>query len=271
MAEATGADMRFGSLFSGIGGMDLGLERAGMTCAWQCEIDDYARRVLAKHWPNVRRHDDVRTFPPGDADEWHVDLIAGGLPCQDISNAGPRVGITGERSGLWSEYARVVRLLRPRFVFVENVPEITLPGRGLDVVLGDLASMGFDAEWACMQAAAFGAPHPRERFWLVAYPEGGSRSGIKGRNASERTAEKRPSRPHRNGSNANGFDEQARIFRAGREIAALPFACWGTDKPGVDRASYGISHRVERLRGLGNAVVPQVSEWIGRRIMEAAS
>src|SRR5687767_562507 len=111
--------MTFGSLFAGIGGFDLGFERAGMRCEWQVEIDPYCRRVLAKHWPDVRRWDDVRTFPP-DGD-WGVDVICGGFPCQDISAAGKQAGIEGERSGLWGEYERIIRVLRPRIVVVENV------------------------------------------------------------------------------------------------------------------------------------------------------
>lgn len=163
--------MTFGSLFAGIGGMDLGLERAGMKCSWQVEIDPFARRVLAKHWPNVRRHDDVTTFPYyGTRKEWEVDLICGGFPCQDISFAGKGAGITGKRSGLWKEYKRIVCELRPRFVLVENVPALLV--RGLDVVLGDLATLGYDAEWDCIPAAAFGASQLRERVFIVAYRAG---------------------------------------------------------------------------------------------------
>jgi DNA (cytosine-5)-methyltransferase 1 len=111
--------MTFGSLFSGIGGIDLGLERAGMICRWQVEIDAFARRVLAKHWPGVHQHDDVRTFPDGDPQAFSVEVIAGGFPCQDISVAGRGAGIKkGTRSGLWSEYARIVRVVRPKFVVV---------------------------------------------------------------------------------------------------------------------------------------------------------
>jgi site-specific DNA-cytosine methylase len=187
----------FGSLFAGIGGMDLGLERAGLECRWQVEIDPYARRVLAKHWPNVRRHDDVRTFPPGmgadaysegepvvpinekerDRDTslagWAVDLIAGGFPCQDISYAGKGAGLSGERSGLWYEFARVVRVLRPRYVLVENVSALLT--RGLDAVLGTLASLGFDAEWTCLPAASVGAPHIRDRVFVLAHAQRDSR------------------------------------------------------------------------------------------------
>lgn len=134
--------LTFISLFAGIGGIDLGLERAGMRCVAQVEIDDYATRVLAKHWPTVRRLRDVRSA--GAHNLPRADVIAGGFPCQDISNAGRRAGIGGERSGLWAEYARIVRELRPRYVLVENVA--ALLSRGVDRVLGDLAALGYDAE-----------------------------------------------------------------------------------------------------------------------------
>ena len=160
--------MRFGSLFAGIGGLDLGLERAGMECAWQVEIDDYATRVLEKHWPNVRRWRDVRTWPQPDTER--VDLLCAGFPCQDISYAGRGAGLEGERSGLFFEAVRVVRQLRPRIVLLENVAALLT--RGLDVVLGTLAEIGLDAEWHCVPAAAVGAPHIRDRVFIVAYAKG---------------------------------------------------------------------------------------------------
>jgi len=156
--------MTFGSLFAGIGGLDLGLERAGMACKWQVEIDDYATRVLAKHWPDVHRERDVRTC--GAANLAPVDLICGGFPCQDISIAGAKAGIDGAKSGLWREFARLISELRPRYVLVENVS--ALLSRGMGRVLGDLAAIGYDAEWSTLQACALGAPHPRERMFIVA-------------------------------------------------------------------------------------------------------
>src|SRR5690606_21100576 len=148
--------MTFGSLFAGIGRFDLGFERAGMECRWQVEIDEFCRKVLAKHWPHVRRWDDVRTFPPEPIDEWRVDVICGGFPCQDISYAGRGAGLKGKRSGLWFEYARIISELGPRFVAVENVAALTT--RGLDSVLGTFADLGFDAEWGVVPASAFGSP-----------------------------------------------------------------------------------------------------------------
>ena len=170
--------MRIGSLFSGIGGLELGLERAGCgSVVWQVERDPFCRSVLAKHWPSAVRFDDVcavglDNLPP-------VDIICGGFPCQDLSYAGKGAGLAGERSGLWREYARIVRELRPRFVVVENVS--ALLARGLGDVLGDLAALGYDAEWHCVRASDVGAPHRRERLFVVAYCNGGRSQGERSR------------------------------------------------------------------------------------------
>ncbi len=155
----------FGSLFAGIGGFDLGLERAGWTCRWQVELAPFCRRVLAKHWPTVARSGDIRSFPLADTER--VDLICGGFPCQPVSVAGQRRRQADER-WLWPEFGRVICALRPRLVLVENVPGLLHGGVG--DVLGDLAASGYDAEWDCLPASALGAPHQRDRVWLVAYP-----------------------------------------------------------------------------------------------------
>ena len=157
-------------LFSGIGGFSLGLERTGgfRTVAF-CEIDPYCRKVLNKHWPEVPCYDDIRELRlPTE----FADVVCGGFPCQDISTAGKGAGITGERSGLWVEMCRVIGEVRPRYAIVENVS--ALLGRGLGTVLGDLAQIGYDAEWHCIPASAVGAPHRRDRIWIVAYPGRGS-------------------------------------------------------------------------------------------------
>lgn len=159
--------MTYGSLFSGIGGMDLGLDRAGMRCAWQVEQDEFCLRVLARHWPDVVRFRDVRTVTAADLEP--VDLIAGGFPCQDISVAGKGVGIDGESSGLWREFARLVGEMRPRLVLVENVPALCT--RGADRVLGDLDALGYACWPLVVGARHVGAPHRRDRVWIVAYRE----------------------------------------------------------------------------------------------------
>ena len=241
--------MTFGSLFSGIGGIDLGLERAGMTCRWQVEIDPFCRRVLAKHWPDVRRHDDVRTFPPTDPADWGVDLIAGGFPCQDISYANQDgEGLDGERSGLWWQFARIIREIRPRHVLVENVSALLT--RGLDAVLGTLAADGYDAEWSCIPAAAVGARHLRRRMFIVAT--------ARILDHADRIAPRCFDRQGREGRRLSESGVRHRIRRG-------PWS----GEPGVPRVVNGLPDRMDRCRVLGNAVVPQISEWIGRRLMEA--
>lgn len=234
--------LTFGSLFSGIGGFDLGFERAGMVCKWQVEIDDYATRVLEKHWPDVRRHRDVRTFPEGPADDWRVDVICGGFPCVNISQLGDKSGIdcNEDGSGLWREAIRVVCTLRPRVFVVENVAEILF--RGADRVLGDLAANGFDCEWFCLPASAIGAPHQRDRFFAVSVDR-----------------------------NTHVGDERAvkAISIRNSDTPRICQSTWWESEPTMDRVVDGVPFQLDRYRGLGNAVVPQVAEWIGRRIVEA--
>lgn len=163
-------------LFAGAGGGILADVLHGITPVCAVEIEEFPRRVLQKRFPRIGIWDDVRTFSASnhdcaDAFAWfraNADLlvVAGGFPCQDISAAGKGVGIKGERSGLWSEFARIIREIRPRFAFVENSP--MLVRRGLCVVLGDLAAMGYDAEWGVLGAYAVGARHRRDRMWIVA-------------------------------------------------------------------------------------------------------
>jgi DNA (cytosine-5)-methyltransferase 1 len=300
--------LTIGSLFSGIGGLELGLERAGLgPVLWQVECDDYATRVLERHWPDATRHRDVREV--GRHNLAPVDVICGGFPCQDISNAGKRAGLAGERSGLWSEFARIVRELRPRYVLVENVA--ALLGRGLGDVLGDLAACGYDAEWDCIPAAAVGAPHRRDRLFVVAYRPDALADSYRGRleergephiraaagleaprrihagrcgtpladSQGERRGEGRAESARQQGRSdaARGGGEVADSMRDGLEgllptgpaaRAALRSgsAGWWETEPDVGRVVDGVPARVDRLRCLGNAVVPQVAEFIGRRI-----
>ena len=247
--------LTFGSLFAGIGGIDLGLERAGLQCRWQVEIDRFCRRVLDKHWPDVPKHQDVRTFPPAQGN-WSVDLIAGGFPCQDISDAGQRAGIDGDRSGLWEEFARIVRVLRPRYVLVENVAAMLY--RGMGRVLRDMAECGYDAEWQVLSASNFGAPHLRRRVFVLAYA----------------SSERRP---------ANGW------FTPRFVNEELSSSDW-TDGPWSDVCEYrrspggrlrplpswydgrmadGSADRVDRLRGIGNCVLPAIAEMYGRGLIYA--
>jgi len=237
------------SLFSSIGGLDLGLERAGVAVVGQVELDLWRRQVLARHWPDVPRHDDVRTA----ADWWldgedrpHVDLVFGGFPCQPFSLTGLRLGVADER-WMWPAMAAVIRLVRPRYVLLENVPAL-LACPGVDAwgwVLSDLADLGFDAEWSVFSACAVGAPHPRRRLFALAYPAGQGRP---------------PRWPERRGPGAS---------RGQHEDGAEPAGgSWWAVEPGVGRVAYGVPGRVDRCGALGDAVVPQVAEHVGRLLLD---
>lgn len=157
--------MKHGSLFSGIGGFEEGAVRAGIVNVWACEIEDYQRKVLQKKYPSTKLYGDITELEnPG-----YVDIISGGFPCQDISVAGKMEGITGKRSGLWSEMWRVIRVVGPRYVIIENSPALLI--RGFERVLRDLSKIGYDAEWQVISNASFGYPHRRERLYVIAYPD----------------------------------------------------------------------------------------------------
>jgi DNA (cytosine-5)-methyltransferase 1 len=248
-----------GSLFAGIGGMENGLERTGgFETQWQVEIDPYAQAVLKKHWPDCGRWDDVRTFPPAPFDDWKVDLICGGFPCQDVSVAGRREGITGSRSGLWFEYARIIRTLHPRFILVENVAGLL--DRGMGRVLGELAESGYDAEWISLSASEFGADHERERVYVLAYPSQEQRSNVFYSSKSSREF-------HWEYFNHWGKERNWWISKpSGLRLDSIRRAI----AAGVFGVADGVQDRVELRCGIiGNAVVPQVAQWIGERILEA--
>jgi len=243
-------------LFSGIGGFSLGLEKTGgfKTTAF-CEINQYACAVLRKHWPDVPLYEDVRELTSDrlKADGVTVDVICGGFPCQDISTAGKGAGLAGERSGLWSEIARLVSELRPRYVLVENVS--ALRTRGLSRVLGDLSEIGYDAEWHCIPASYIGAPHQRDRIWIMAYS---SSTGLEGYTGDGEDC----GEPGRFGTKAGGPVSKGSLFCGG-----LPKGRWPSE-PDVGRVAHGIPNRVDRLKCLGNAVVPQIPEMIGHGIIQ---
>jgi DNA (cytosine-5)-methyltransferase 1 len=263
--------LTFGSLFAGCGGMDLGLERAGLVCKWQVEIDDYATRVLEKHWPDIPRWGDVRTFPPTGPEHWSVDCVVAGFPCQDVSYAGPGEGLDGKRSGLFYEAVRIIREVGPEFVVLENVA--ALLARGVDQVLGTLAAIGFDAEWHCIPAAHVGAPHIRDRVFVLAHSNRSRESQPEGcvEELRGRIVDGSEAVP-----NALCSRRQERCgqdtTRAGTVEWPQPIGSeWWVVEPNVGRVAHGIPARVDRIRCLGNAVVPQVAEWIGRRLMEVTA
>ncbi len=293
-ADQGGGDrmiLRVLDLFSGIGGFSLGLERAGMKTVAFCEIEDYPRRVLAKHWPGVPIYEDVRNVTRERLETdgiGRIDVITGGFPCQDLSVAGKQAGIEGERSGLWGELCRIIGDVRPRYAIVENVTALISgdSGRWFGRVLGDLAEIGFDAEWHCIPASELGAHHHRDRVWIVAYPSELQRNGsyIHNEHIERQKNGVKPGGSGRqvNSSSANNQGLQGRekygIFGKGgenwHELIAGCFCGFGDVsqvKPTICRDSDGISNHAHRLKGLGNAICPQISELIGRAIIKAGA
>ena len=247
--------MKVLDLFSGIGGFALGLEAAGLETAAFCEIDPYAQKVLKKNWPGVPIYDDVTRITADRlvSDGIGVDVITGGFPCQDISTAGRQAGIDGERSGMWSECSRLLGDIRPRYAIFENVTNL-LTGDGGDWfkrVLWDISSVGYDAEWHCIPASAIGAHHHRDRVWIVAHPSKCERqSGAEKQGVLRALQEDGTINDNAGGRGEASFARQ-----------------WGSE-PNVGRVANGVPSRSHRLRCLGNAVVPQIPELIGRQIME---
>ena len=329
--------LRVLDLFSGIGGFSLGLERTGgfETVAF-CEIEEFPRRVLAKHWPGVPIYHDVRELTKGvlDRDGIAVDVITGGFPCQDLSVAGKQRGMgEGTRSGLWSEIVRLIGELRPRYVIVENVANLLSGpsekrGGWFGRVLGDLADCGYDAEWENIPASALGAPHRRERVWIVGYPGQEQRSqfggGTRNMDGDILVAAGRLQKTDQLSRSSDDVADAAQLQCDGRDDHARKRVEWGplselgnggwakhlahangvhaqgqqpciSDEegregplerpsgpclagigrewrvePDVGRVAHGVPDRAHRLAALGNAVVPQIPELIGRAILEAA-
>ena len=310
-----------GSLFSGIGGIDLGFEWAGIETKWQVEIDEYCQKLLSIRFPHTEKFTDVRKVGVHNLEK--VDIISGGFPCQDISVAGKGAGLEGERSGLWTELHRVISELRPRFAFIENVPMLTI--RGGTRVISDLAEIGYDAEWQIVGADDVSAWHKRKRIWIVAYPGNGSDPAIK----KQEKEKNRISEKHRQKGRTRMFGgtnndreisskevsdtdikrleryrEECELGESGKEISVSrgsdvsdtkskfitrinnqnignkkqrkfrgssgknrKFEFWATE-PEVGRVADGIPYWVDRLKGIGNAVVPHIPYIIGKRLKE---
>lgn len=272
--------MRVLDLFSGIGGFSLGLERAGMEAVAFCEVDPFCQKVLAKHWPNVPIYDDVRTLTKEklEADGITADLICGGYPCQPFSTAGKRQG-AGDDRHLWPEMYRLIETLRPRWVLAENVAgHISM---GLDSVLSDLEAANY-TWWAfVIPACAVDAKHRRDRVWIVANPSQQQRNGGNDHAGISARPQEIPESGNSGGAadvaNANS-GRPSRPGRAVRQMRPAQERDWqehrvGNDgrwptEPSVGRVAHGVPNRVDRLKSLGNAVVPQIPEIIGRAIME---
>jgi len=307
---------KIGSLFSGVGGIELGFESEGFQTEWFIENDRYAREVLKKRWPAAFVYEDItkvdfRSVPK-------VDILTGGFPCQDISNAGKRVGIKGSRSSLWKYYLEAIRIIRPRISFIENVSAIL--GRGLDVVLADLASIGYDAEWHCLSASSVGANHQRDRLFIIAYSDSDgcerfgqemaercdtykeyvtkpestdvSNSDSTGsrldefrddRNRAEKDKERGweqrvksiegckdvpySSQPELERSWEEGIEKPQSYHKEEESMRSIGY--WTTE-PELGRVAHGVSNRVDRIKCLGNAVVPQVAQVFAKAIKEIA-
>lgn len=258
------------ALFAGAGGGILGGKLLGWRTVCAVEIEAAAREVLIARQDDGSLEpfpvwDDVQTF---DGKPWAgiVDVVSGGFPCQDISAAGKGAGIEGERSGLWGSMARIIREVGPRFVFVENSPVLT--SRGLGVVLRDLAKMGYDARWGVLGAVHAGAPHKRERIWIVAHnPKLGRGTRREGRFDPSSEGERKQSLPamanasdlRGSQSNVGHADSLNGRSRAGRQDGEeAGHASWWQSEPAVGRVAHGVAARVDRLRALGNGQVPAV-------------
>lgn len=233
---------KIGSLFSGIGGFELGLERAiPAETIWQVEQDKFCQSILKKHWPKAKIYNDVRNITKDNVEP--VDILCGGFPCQDISTAGKTRGLKGEKSGLWWEMWRIISDLskgrKKPIVVLENVANILRLG-GKEVV-GSLAQIGYSAEWTTIKASDFGAPHRRERWFCVAYPNGGSKSSMS--------------------NNAQALERVPRQLQGFWRENPIESPLCNVDD--------GIPQRVARLKALGNAIVPQCSQWIGEQIWKS--
>lgn len=303
-----------GSLFSGIGGLDLGLERAGMRVIWQSEIDPYACKVLSKHWPEVVNHGNIKEINWQEIER--PDVICGGYPCQPFSQAGKRRGEEDPRH-LWPWVREAISQLRPRYAILENVRgHLSLGGT---TVIGELASIGYDAEWRVVSAASVGAPHRRDRIVIVAYPnntgsgtpergfntnrsqveqerqdksqrwfsgcsvdvaypdsgdapDGRQCASVQGKGGSRRNDRGRSERDARQVSvgstrfNPCEIGTENSVYSGERQRSYAGWQWWQVE-PDVGRVADGIPSRVDRLKGLGNAVVPQVAEVIGRLVV----
>jgi DNA (cytosine-5)-methyltransferase 1 len=261
--------MKLGSLFSGIGGFELGLERAipGLKTIWQVEQNNFCQKVLRKHWPEAKIHDDVKNITAQNVEP--IDILCGGFPCQDISIAGKKRGIhEGKKSSLWWEMLRIIGELEPKIVVLENVP--TIISNGGSEVVGSLASIGYDCEWRIISAQQFGAPHLRKRWFCVTYPH---RSSPRNRTEIRSELEKTPSFKHEISPwlppvRPSGNNQERSYWK---EISSFSPLCGMDDgiPQGLDQAKLKEKHRKESLKAFGNAIVPQCSEYIGKLIFES--
>lgn len=244
-----GGNLTHGSLFSGIGGFEIGADKAGIETLWNCEFEEHNRNILMKHFSDTKQYFDVREMQsPG-----YVDIISGGFPCQDLSIAnqskksfkedGNKKGIDGERSGLWSEMWRIIADVRPRYVLIENSPMLVI--RGLERVISDLARIGYVCEWQCLFASQFGYNHSRKRIFIIAYP------------SQERCED-----------NSTAFQELPKILQQRpprQNPLSMPFKRFNRNSDyELLRMDDGFSKELDkqRIEMMGNAVVPDIAHYL---------
>jgi DNA (cytosine-5)-methyltransferase 1 len=280
-------------IFSGIGGFSIGLEAASMQTVAFCEINPFCQKILTRHWPSIPIFSDITTINKEDLKTLpRIDVIAGGFPCQDISVAGKQKGITAKRSGLWKEFVRLINEIKPKYAIIENVAN--LRSQGLSSVLQDLWEIGYNAEWHCIPASAFGAPHRRDRIWIIAHPTCIGKVGL---SVGKEETESTPGDSCKNATNPDcqrlqgcgGFEEispictqeQIGMYYCGRRVKQ-----WSEEPLAVPRLKdnrlnpdwvewlmgYPISwtdggSRMQRLQSLGNAVVPLIPELLGKVVV----
>lgn len=281
-------------IFSGIGGFSIGLEAASMQTVAFCEINPFCQKILKKHWPSVPMFSDVTTIHKEDLKALPpIDVIAGGFPCQDISVAGKQKGIEAKRSGLWKEFVRLINEIRPKYAIIENVAN--LRSTGLISVLQDLWEIGYNAEWHCIPASAFGAPHRRDRIWIIAHPACIGKVGL---SVGKEETESTPGDGYKNATDPDC--QRLQRHRRFKEISLIcsqeqigMYYCsrgikqWGKEPLEVPRLKderlnpdwvewlmgYPISwtdggSRMQRLQSLGNAVVPLIPEFLGKVVVD---
>ena len=263
--------------FSGIGGFSYAAEKlvGGFETVAFVECEPYCQKILKKHWPNVLIYDDIKSYNP---EPYSADVVCGGFPCQDISTAGQGKGITKEtRSGLFYELMRVVRLVRPKYIVLENVAAIL--NNGLGIVLGELAKAGFDCEWACIPASALGACHQRDRWWLV---------GINKESPNPNDARLQEERPEQQTTGVEQYGKLGNVTNPsgdrlqGEVRSRLSRQTWSQknsrrlnpnwrsyeSEPVLRRGDDGLSNRIHRLKALGNSIVPQVAAIPLKRVLD---
>lgn len=270
--------MTHGSLFSGIGGFDLSAQWMGWTNVFQCEKDEWCRRVLAKNFPNVNRYSDIKEFNAKEY-EGKIDVISGGFPCQPFSVAGKQLSEEDDRY-LWPEMLRIVREVKPPFVVCENVPGIIK--LALDTALSDLENEGYTPETFIIPACAKNAWHRRDRVWIIAYNNeiatDTTKQGFQNRgrsslaNAGKKKQELERFRSSTEqlqtftNSSGAGCEEQCKSVNISQEISGSWFDSWWDVEPGMDRVVSGLPNRMDRIKGLGNAIVPKIAYEIFKAI-----